>query len=141
MDDAKPKQRASAAVPSSRLSRMASLTGLAGRVAGNLVADGSRHWIKGQRHDAANRQVVLDIFVEATEPLRTPGDYDFGRSDLAQRIHQRGMAISSTPEAWHTPPADVLFLHRKMGGLFMLAAQLGACVDVHAIFSRYRELL
>lgn len=94
-----------------------------------------------QRHDAANRQVVLDIFIEATEPLRTPGDYDFGHSDLAQRIHQRGMAISSTPEAWHTPPADVLFLHRKMGGLFMLAAQLGACVDVHAIFSRYRELL
>ncbi len=93
-----------------------------------------------QRHDAANRQVVLDIFIEATEPLRTPGAYDFGRSDLAQRIHQRGMAISSTPDAWHTPPADVLFLHRKMGGLYMLAAQLGAQVDVHAIFSQYRAL-
>ena len=93
-----------------------------------------------QRHDAANRQVVMDIFMEATEPLRTPGDYDFGQSDLAQRIHQRGMAISSDPDAWHTPPADVLFLHRKMGGLFMLASQLGARVDVHAIFSHYREL-
>jgi hypothetical protein len=33
-----------------------------------------------------------------------------------------------------------LFLHRKMGGLFMLASQLGANVDVHAIFNRYREL-
>ncbi|MGE4416672.1 MAG: ABC1 kinase family protein [Marinobacterium sp.] len=93
-----------------------------------------------QRHDAANRQVVLDIFMEATEPLRTPGAYDFGNSDLAQRIHQRGMAISSDPDAWHTPPADVLFLHRKMGGLFMLASQLGANVDVHVIFNRYREL-
>ena len=93
-----------------------------------------------QRHDAANREVVLDIFMDATEPLRTPGPYDFGGSDLAQRIHQRGMAISSDPDAWHTPPADVLFLHRKMGGLFMLAAQLGARVDVHAIFNHYREL-
>jgi hypothetical protein len=78
--------------------------------------------------------------MEATEPLRTPGAYDFGNSDLAQRIHQRGMAISSDPDAWHTPPADVLFLHRKMGGLFMLASQLGANVDVHVIFNRYREL-
>lgn len=95
----------------------------------------------GHRHDAANRQVVLDIFITATEPLRTPGRYDFGQSDLALRIHERGMAISSDPEAWHTPPADVLFLHRKMGGLFMLAAQLGAQVDVHAIFSHYREHL
>ncbi|MBV0933321.1 ABC1 kinase family protein [Marinobacterium weihaiense] len=94
-----------------------------------------------QRHDAANRQVVLEIFMEATEPLRTPGPYDFGQSDLAQRIHERGMAISSDPEAWHTPPADVLFLHRKMGGLFMLAARLGARVDVHAIFNHYREQL
>jgi hypothetical protein len=50
------------------------------------------------------------------------------------------MAISSDPDAWHTPPADVLFLHRKMGGLFMLASQLGANVDVHVIFNRYREL-
>ncbi|GAA0697591.1 AarF/ABC1/UbiB kinase family protein [Marinobacterium maritimum] len=93
-----------------------------------------------QQHDAANRQVVLDIFMEATEPLRTSGGYDFGRSDLARRIHEQGMAISSDPEAWHTPPADVLFLHRKMGGLFMLAAQLGARVDVQRIFSHYREL-
>jgi len=93
------------------------------------------------RHDAANRQVVLEIFMTATEPLRTPGHYDFGQSDLAQRIHERGMAISSDPEAWHTPPADVLFLHRKLGGLFMLAARLGAQVDVHAIFNHYREQL
>jgi predicted unusual protein kinase regulating ubiquinone biosynthesis (AarF/ABC1/UbiB family) len=92
-----------------------------------------------QRHDAANRAVVLDIFIEATEPLRTPGPYDFGQSDLAQRIHARGMAISADPDAWHTPPADVLFLHRKMGGLFMLAAQLGTRVDVHAIFAHYRR--
>ncbi|MBR9828231.1 MAG: AarF/ABC1/UbiB kinase family protein [Oceanospirillales bacterium] len=92
-----------------------------------------------QRHDAANRQVVLEIFIQATEPLRTPGPYDFGQSDLAQRIHERGMAISSDPEAWHTPPADVLFLHRKMGGLFMLAAQLDGRIDVHAIFNHYRE--
>ena len=59
----------------------------------------------------------------------------------AQSKPRRAAAVpSSDPDAWHTPPADVLFLHRKMGGLFMLASQLGANVDVHAIFNRYREL-
>ena len=31
---------------------------------------------------------------------------------------------------WHTPPADALFLHRKLGGLYLLAALLKAQVDV-----------
>ena len=39
MTDAQSKPRRAAAVPSSRFSRMASLTGLAGRVAGNLVTE------------------------------------------------------------------------------------------------------
>jgi hypothetical protein len=31
---------------------------------------------------------------------------------------------------WHTPPADALFLHRKLGGLYLLAARLKARVDI-----------
>ena len=43
------KTRRAAKVPSSRLSRLANLGGLAGRVAGNLISDGSREWIRGNR--------------------------------------------------------------------------------------------
>jgi hypothetical protein len=31
---------------------------------------------------------------------------------------------------WHTPPIDCLFLHRKLGGLFLLVTRLKARVDV-----------
>jgi hypothetical protein len=31
---------------------------------------------------------------------------------------------------WHTPPADALFLHRKLGGLYLLAAKLKARVNM-----------
>lgn len=87
--------------------------------------------------EVANRDVVLDIFMLAAEPLRAEGEYDFGASDLARRIQQRGMAVSRDPNAWHTPPADVLFLHRKMGGMYLLAAKYGAKVDVAKIYSRF----
>lgn len=86
---------------------------------------------------AANVQIVVDIFMLATEPLRYDGEYDFGSADLAKRIQAMGRTISSDPDAWHTPPPDVLFLHRKMGGLYLIAARLGAKVDVKAIFERY----
>lgn len=87
--------------------------------------------------DVANREVVLDIFMLAAEPLRYQGVYDFGTSDLSRRIHQRGMSVSRDPNAWHTPPADVLFLHRKMGGLYLMAAKYGAKVDAGAIYRRF----
>ena len=86
---------------------------------------------------AANREVVLDIFMMAAEPLRYIGDYAFGQSDLAKRIQARGLSVSSNPDAWHTPPPDVLFLHRKMAGLYLMAARLNTSVNVQALFARY----
>ncbi|MCV6588284.1 MAG: AarF/ABC1/UbiB kinase family protein [Marinobacterium sp.] len=84
--------------------------------------------------EVANRDVILDIFLLAAEPLRHKGVYDFGKADLAQRIQARGMSVSRDPDAWHTPPPDVLFLHRKMGGLYMMAAKLGAKVNAAELF-------
>lgn len=80
------------------------------------------------------RQLVLDIFLHACEPLRYAGAYDFGRSDLAARLRDAGLALSTERDSWHTPPADALFLHRKAGGLYLLAAKLGARVNVQDLF-------
>jgi len=87
----------------------------------------------------ANREAVLDIFALATEPLRQPGVYDFSTSDLPARLRAAGKSLSKDPAAWHTPPPDVLFLHRKLGGLFMLACQLGARVDTESLYQPYAQ--
>jgi hypothetical protein len=76
---------------------------------------------------------VLDIFALACEPLRHAGAYDFGGSDLAARIRDAGMILGRDREFWHTPPAAALFLHRKLGGLYLLAARLKARVDVRQL--------
>jgi hypothetical protein len=47
------------------------------------------------------------------------------------------MALSFDQGYWHTPPADAVFLHRKLGGLYLLAACLSAKVDVRMILERY----
>ncbi len=79
------------------------------------------------------RRAVLDLFALASEPLRHVGDYDFGRTDLAARLRDAGLALSTKKDAWHTPPADAIFLHRKLAGLYLLAARLGASVDVRTL--------
>jgi predicted unusual protein kinase regulating ubiquinone biosynthesis (AarF/ABC1/UbiB family) len=86
---------------------------------------------------ARQRAAVMELFVLATEPARTRGCFDFGASDLAARIRDAGMALSFDQGYWHTPPADAVFLHRKLGGLYLLAARLHARVDVRTILERY----
>ena len=80
-----------------------------------------------------HKNAVLDIFEQAFEPLCFDGPYDFGASDLPRRMRETGLALGLDREFWHVPPADVLFLHRKLGGLYLLAARLNARVNVHAL--------
>lgn len=91
-----------------------------------------QHYIRPEQ-----REAVLDLFQQACEPLTHEGAYDFGKSGLAARIRDSGMTLSMEKDYWHTPPADALFLHRKLGGLYLLAARLKARVDVRGLFAHY----
>ncbi len=77
-----------------------------------------------------HQRAVLDMMEMALEPLCRCGDFDFGHTDMVQRLRQAGMALGLEREFWHIPPIDTLFLHRKLGGLYLLAARLKARVNV-----------
>ncbi|OCQ21451.1 ubiquinol-cytochrome C reductase [Pseudoalteromonas luteoviolacea] len=93
----------------------------------------------GEEIDEAYQEVVLELFFMATEPLRAPQPYDFGTSDIAVRIRDKGMSLSTREGEWHTPPVDALFIHRKLAGLYLIAARLGAKVNVADLFARFEE--
>ncbi|MBK8119972.1 MAG: AarF/ABC1/UbiB kinase family protein [Sulfuritalea sp.] len=77
-----------------------------------------------------HRRMVLDIVDCACEPLSHPGAYDFGQTTLAARLREAGMLLGREKDFGHTPPADAVFLHRKLGGLYLLAARLKARVNL-----------
>jgi len=109
---------------------------MAGTVRGDRAAMGEAAQAIGyfQEHiHTAQRDAVIELFATACEPLRHPGAYDFGTSDLPLRLRDAGLKLSMERDFWHTPPADALFLHRKLGGLYLLAARLRARVDVAAL--------
>ena len=45
--------------------------------------------------------------------------------------------MSTASEHWHAPPVDALFVHRKLAGQFLIAAKLGAKVNVNSIFKDF----
>ncbi|MEC6815228.1 ABC1 kinase family protein [Photobacterium toruni] len=83
------------------------------------------------------QQALLALCVQACEPLKYQGEYDFGQSTMVRRIRDAGSQLSMKQGYWHTPPVDAIFLHRKLGGLYLLAAKLKARVNVHKIFLSY----
>lgn len=85
------------------------------------------------------KQAVLNLVALACEPLQHDKAFHFGQSDLAQRLREAGTALSMQQHYWHSPPADALFLHRKIGGLYLLAARLNARVNLYTLLKTHLD--
>lgn len=79
------------------------------------------------------RETLLELADIALVPLTTSAPYDFGNSPIPQQLIDRIEPLKSNSEFWQVPPIDVAYIHRKIGGLFMLATRLNATVNVHEI--------
>jgi predicted unusual protein kinase regulating ubiquinone biosynthesis (AarF/ABC1/UbiB family) len=89
---------------------------------------------------AKHQDAVLSLCELALTPLRQRGHFDFANSDLVPRLRAAGMALGLERDFWHIPPIDTLFLHRKLGGLYLLAARLKARVNVQQLVEAYQGL-
>jgi predicted unusual protein kinase regulating ubiquinone biosynthesis (AarF/ABC1/UbiB family) len=87
------------------------------------------------RHQA----LIMRMFDVAMAPLRQEAPFDFGRTDLLERLHDMGVALGSENDLNHVPPAATLFLHRKIGGMYLLATKLKAKVALRPMLERYRS--
>ncbi len=75
-------------------------------------------------------EAMLDLLRMSAEPLRQPGQYDFGTSDLFERVYRRGREMFYSGVFSTAPAAETLFLHRKFMGSFMLSRRLRARVQL-----------
>ena len=64
------------------------------------------------------------------------GEYRWGASDLPKRVAQAA-SQASLSISFRVPPKEFLFLHRKLGGVFVLLAELNAELDAHPLLRRY----
>ncbi|MEO8603603.1 MAG: AarF/ABC1/UbiB kinase family protein [bacterium] len=78
-------------------------------------------------------ETLVDLFVIGFEPFAHRGIYDFGASDLTMRAREVGMDLTFTKGFMRPPPPETIFLHRKLGGTFLLCNRIGARVDTRAL--------
>lgn len=84
-----------------------------------------------------HQAVIQAMFATAMEPLHQTTAFDFGSSDLLERLRDMGLAIGTERELAHVPPAATLFLHRKIGGMYLMAAKLRARIALRPMLETY----
>jgi predicted unusual protein kinase regulating ubiquinone biosynthesis (AarF/ABC1/UbiB family) len=85
--------------------------------------------------DASPQQVAaaVDMILLVCEPLNHRGRYDFGASDLPARARDLGFDLAFKQGLLKAPPAETMFLQRKLAGVYLLVARLGAQVDMRKL--------
>jgi predicted unusual protein kinase regulating ubiquinone biosynthesis (AarF/ABC1/UbiB family) len=89
-------------------------------------------------HAPDRQALIVDLADHAAAALRQPDPYDFAAVDLIADLAERGRALGEARDFWHVPPADLLFLHRKIGGMYLLARRLGARVALRPLVEGFR---
>lgn len=65
------------------------------------------------------------------------GPFVIGNNDIAQRLREKAMELATQHKLWHLPPANIVFIQRKLGGVFMLASRLRARVNLRRRIQNY----
>ncbi len=77
---------------------------------------------------------MIDVVLAETA---REGLFDFADRGFLGVIREQAMSAASDRAIWHIPPTDTLFLQRKISGTALLAARLGARVDLRALVMRH----
>jgi hypothetical protein len=121
----------SAIATSYRALLAAALAGDGAQVRAVMLANGMLGPATAARHGPA-----LDAMIAiALEPMTRSGPFDFGAPGFVTEMRERGMAIAADRATWHAPPPDLLFIQRKLGGMFLLASRLQARVDIRTLLN------
>ena len=76
---------------------------------------------------------VVELLREGAGAFAGEGVYDFGASRLPERLRARGLDLAFRRGFRRPPPAETLFLQRKLAGTFLLCARLRARVPLRRI--------
>ena len=85
----------------------------------------------------AFREYIIQLLRIVTEPVSNTSLYSFTDTTLARRARDIVVDMRVRNKFARVPPPDILFLHRKLGGIYLLLTRLRATVPVRDLIEQY----
>lgn len=80
---------------------------------------------------------VFDAMIEIVmNHLDRPGLIDFADRSFVEELRMRGRTIIADRSTWHVPPADTLFVQRKISGTALLAVRMRAQIPLRDMVAK-----
>ena len=85
----------------------------------------------------ARHRPAMDAMIDVLmEHLGRGGEFDFSDRSFVERLRAHGETIFADKDAWHIPPADTLFVQRKVSGTALLAIRMKARMPLKDMVAR-----
>ncbi len=84
-----------------------------------------------------HQTAIVGMIAEVFDQVGATDSFAFADPTLSDRMQRQGAALAEAGFVPPPVPIDVLFLQRKLGGIFLLGAKLGARLPVRAILDRH----
>ncbi len=86
--------------------------------------------------DADFRAQVIALTEQSLAPLKTGEPFDFTDRSVTASVRDDAMTLR-TRDLTHTPPPELIFIQRKLAGVYLLGARLGLKTDINTALRRY----
>jgi len=80
-----------------------------------------------------NQAFYTDVALEATSLIREAKPHNFGEDDLLHRMRGWAKEGLKRGKPLRSPPAEITFFQRKLGGTYLMCKRLKARVDCRTI--------
>lgn len=83
------------------------------------------------------RTPILDMIMMVFDDIRAAEQLDLSASDLSKRLQRAGEALAADGFVPPPVPMDLLYVQRKVAGIFLLASRLRAQIPVKSLIQQY----
>ncbi|MEL7116644.1 MAG: AarF/ABC1/UbiB kinase family protein, partial [Pseudomonadota bacterium] len=87
--------------------------------------------------DERDRGQILNLIDMVFAEVRRDAILDFAATDLSKRLQQAGQVLAESGYVPPPMPLDLLFVQRKIAGIFLLATRIKARVEVRSMLERF----
>jgi predicted unusual protein kinase regulating ubiquinone biosynthesis (AarF/ABC1/UbiB family) len=89
--------------------------------------------------DPNHEKILLNIVMTVFREIMRNEIYDFTNDGLVDSLRQQGMELAMDPDFQEIPPTEIIYLQRKVAGMYLLGRRLKARVPLRAMLHDFMD--